>query len=225
MDAAEPLTLVALPTVLALEGLDALNADFENLKTFADGARWRAEAARISDAIGVACRKQLSRADQVRGLITNYQTTNHDRPHIAAAKIAKTEKQLSMLYAFVARLTALYEPLSERVDVTPQNATEQRSLLKDLRAQRKDIGARKPAAAASAHSAPTAAAKPNAWAGTPAQDVSADERRALRSAREAKSVPGADDVAAQKRWIVVIEQRIAWAQRFGDDTPEAAKPT
>jgi hypothetical protein len=224
--AAEPLTVLVLPDLTVFAQVDPLMADFETLRTFTDVARWGAMASHVADILEEAHRDLLARADDARALLVTYEATNGDPRHVAAARIAKTENQLTASAAVVNRLTLVYESVSERVDMTPTDAEERQLLLRDLRVEKERLLASKKAAlAAKANKRGNARSQPSGDYPSPwsMRQRVVDERRAIRQAREEDPRPQEDAVACLERQILATERRTAWAQRISQ-SPAATAP-
>ena len=108
--------------------------------------------------------------------------------------------------------------------MTPNNKKDQSALLKELRAEKKALQAEKKEIKTRAAAVRRVARVQSAQAGSSAffgiydSRLAANERRAIRRAKEAALGPHEDAVEALDRQIASVEQRITWVQRFGEAT-------
>jgi chromosome segregation ATPase len=141
------------------------------------------------------------------------------------ARIRKAEDAIQKAEEHGAEIVRTIEELGERIDLTPNNKSEQRALLKELRATKKDLGAQKREAKASMadirrDAREQASAAAPAVSSTWSRKMAAAERRAIRDAKDRALQPHEDEVSALERQIAAVERRIAWVQRFGDEEPD-----
>jgi hypothetical protein len=207
--------------------------EFLNLRTFQDVARWdaeaRAEAQRI-ETIGTAAEAELAAKRQARQAATEEFARRSFFARLFGSKqhIRALEAQEKDLARSIAMLEDWVEDLLERVDLTPDNPKEQKALLKELRAEKKELALAKKEARAEMASIRTAARQATADVGPGfgkfTRSLAADQRRSIRRNKEAMLGPRESAVAAIDRQLLALERRMAWVERFGarDDDEDGA---
>lgn len=196
---------------------------FAELRTFEDVVRWDAGARKVAWALDDEREEVGKRIEEARAVLTRYQVSNADAPHVSEARIGKALEQIARVQAFLTDTTTSIDELLERVDLTPDNAKEQRAILKSLREQRRELQTSKKEARASMADirrearAAAADAAPSPWDSSYSRKQSAEERRAIRNAKESALRPHEGQVAAIERQMIALDRRISWVQRFGDD--------
>jgi len=120
-------------------------------------------------------------------------------------------------------LEHLASQLQEAIDYTPNSLTEQKSLVKELKLQRKEIQVKKREIAATLKAIRTGARTKSANAGisksifsvyTYDPKLAAAQRRGIRFQREAALHPHEDEKAAIERQLMQIDRDIYWAEKF-----------
>jgi hypothetical protein len=188
--------------------IDALLAEFNDLKTFQDVESWDARAEKAAEEAATAGRMLTNFIEEAEKVAAEHAVILTDTPHIRAARVKKTRDLAAKIRAVVPGFLKGYELLLERVEMTPNNKKDQAALLRELRAEKKGLQARKKEIKASAASVRREARQRSANAGTshflgwPAYDsrVAAVERRNIRRAKEAALAPHEDAVEALDLW-------------------------
>lgn len=215
-------TVAAAEPLIAVPGVDDASAaaashvrGFNDLRTFDDVARWDATAGEIMDSLQASLRA-------IERLGAAMDAAIESAPEGSWARIEKTRSLVKSASSSADAMSIAFNDLAERVETTPDNKKEQAAVLRDLRAEKKELAVRKREAKASAalvrREIRTYSANlgKNDWT-TYDRRTTAATRRAIR--REAGSIvrPHEDEVAAIDRQINDLDRRIAWVARFGDE--------
>lgn len=221
---AAPPAVAFMPTEIAgLESGVALAKRFDALRTFGDVADWDRQATELLGSLEAAAEQLDAGIATAREELNGYVESTTDAPHIKTARVGKSERALSVAEKLLRGAAELHELLLERIDMTPDNPKEQRSLLKSLKAERKELQIRKKETRAAMTAVRREAriahvdAAPSAWAGRYSRKLAAQERRSIRREKESALAPHEDEMAALDRQLVTLERRIAWVERFGED--------
>jgi hypothetical protein len=179
----------------------AVREAFESLSTFQDADRWDHEAGEVAD--GLMAMANLARPEVTarREILARYVATTSDEYETKRNRAAKAQGIIDIAEGAVITLDREADSLLERIEVTPNNKKDQRTVLRGLRAEKKELAIQK-----------------RETRGEMA-DVHRETRlvRAGRAQREAAIAPHEDAVSALERQAIAIERRIAWVKRFGDE--------
>jgi hypothetical protein len=130
----------------------------------------------------------------------------------------QSRARAASLLLSVHQLGLLMNDLLERIDYTPNNETEQKALIKELRAERKELQMEKREVAAEKRAINRAAREASANAGQGFffynSKAAASERRAIRRQRAADLAPFEDQAVAIEHQIRDIDRRLVWVERF-----------
>jgi hypothetical protein len=206
-----------------LGAVEELVREFVELRTFDAVADWDRRALELAETLEQQAASLMQEISAVRAQLDDYRRDTSDALHVRAARIEGTERPLRRAGDLVAEAGRAYEELMERVDMSPDNKAEQRALLKTLRAAKKELQSEKREARAAMGDirrqarVATVAATASPWAFTISRKMAAEERRNIRRQKEAALAPHEDAAAAIERQLIVLDRRIAWVQRFGDD--------
>jgi hypothetical protein len=205
----------------AVREAKGLATHFEGLRTFDDANRFDAEAQRVAEALEAERAQATAQAGEAQRRKDELETARRALPFFKRLFSSRSQEkaaaaEIAQLVAHVAQLEEVGEVLLTMIDYTPNNAKDQKAILKELRAEKKQLQIEKKEVSTHARAIRTAARKrsADAWSIFGARVV-AEERRSIRRQKEAMLAPHENELAAIERRMLAVEKRIAWVQRFG----------
>lgn len=203
-----------------------LRFDFEHLRTFDDVHRWDHAALQVATELDHAMAHfkwqygdlalQADRSAQAHAALPFFRRIFSSRKHEHVLRV-----QASQALATANHLGAMMNDLLECIDYSPNDERERKALLKELRAERKELQLAKRGIAAQKRAIHRAAKEQSADAGRILffydSKVAASERRAIRRQRYASLAPVEDQGLAIEYQMRDLDRRIMWVERFGAD--------
>lgn len=209
-----------------MESIAVVRSKFEVLRTFEDVAKFDAWAevqmAQIDDeTLKLATLEQqcVREAEEEK---TRLQGLGWFRRLFASkTELRKREAAVQQKQRALQACAHYQDELAEMVEFTPDNAAEQKALLKQLRLQKKELQAQKKELSADMRAIRqqhrTASAEAGRFMGGFIYDrkIAATTRRELRVSREAQLRPHENMKESIDRQIRSVDRRILWTERFG----------
>lgn len=202
--------------------------EFDSLASFQDVERWDSAAGSLLDRIAAFGEESEGLGAKAEAALTKYDAETTDDPSQKRRVAQKTRQVAAEAKRQADSVESLCDELEERVELTPNSKEEQRTMLRELRAERKDLTFRKREAKAAATEVrrqarvASANAKGSVWFGhSQNRRLIAAERRDIRRAKERLVGPHESEAAAIDRQLLALDRRIAWVQRFGDEEDAA----
>ncbi len=201
-------------------------AYFEHLRTFQQVQHWDTAAAALASELEAAiaslrqqATQHVAHADQLRD--ERARLPFFKRLFASRAPERQFRGYASSLLQSAHQLGMLMNDLLERIDYTPNDETEQKLLLKELRAERKDLQLEKRELAAEKRAINRAAREASANAGHGIffydSKVAASERRAIRRQRAADLAPVENHAAYIEQQMRDLDRRLVWVELFTSD--------
>lgn len=205
-----------------------LMTEYKGLLTFADVTAWDQRASAEVEKIDGAIREAVeSIADVSRKL--ELAKKEHAEKNFIARWFSSRSVEKS-LYASIqnytvykAGLEGFALQLQEAIDFTPNSAEDKTSLLKELKARKKELQLEKREAAAAMKAIRTDARKQSSTAGNIESRIfgtvynsqsAAYERRSIRYQKESALRPHEDAKTSIERQLIQVDRDIFWAERF-----------
>lgn len=225
---AEPLVAPPGYRTDLVERMREVVARFDTLSTFQDVERWDADAVALCGQIAEEHARVDSFVEATGAAIELYRAEDDDPAPVKSARLRVTREHYDRACREADALREFYDQVMERVDMTPNTKKEQSAVLRELRADKKELQLRKREVKSAATEirrearvASANAGRPPSWMfGTYSPGVAAIERRAIRKQREAELMPHENAAAALDRQIMAIDRRINWVARFGEAEQE-----
>jgi len=196
----------------------ALNTAFAGLQQFSDAVAWDDEACVVIEAIDVAARVLDSFADDAMAAVS-VPGSPDEAPWVRASRVDRTKLAAERARIDAARLAKAADSLAVKVEHTPRDEAERRTILDELQTRRGILKAERQEAKAvvkelrrQADDAKAILKRHRRQAGW-RMDLGAS--RSWRHEREAERVVEEDELDAVRRQLEAIDERIGWLQRFG----------
>jgi hypothetical protein len=200
----------------------ALLAEFENLRTFAAAADWDGRASAEVERIVTVILALNSERGRLQSEAQQVERDKADKGFMGRmfsgrGRSKEIEQELALYQNYRIALEGLAERLQEHIDMTPNDAAERTTLMKEYKVAKKELQLAKRELGAHMRAISTEARQRSAAAGDLAvlsTKIMASQRRAIRRQKEAALAPSEDAKAAIERQLIKLERQIAWAERF-----------
>lgn len=208
-----------------LRNTQALIERYDGLKTFAAVAEWDKAAQAEVETISRAVDSVYAYERQAQADLSAAQQERQSKNAVARmfhSKSSETALQKDIEWARQRRadLEEIADQLLELIDFTPNDETDRKGLLKELRLEKKELQIQKREVAAEMKAVRTEARQASARIEPiPLRGFSkysAIDRRRIRREKESLLKPAENAKAALDRQLVAIDRRINWLERFGE---------
>lgn len=208
-----------------LNNFKSLMTEYKSLLTFEQVASWDQHAsAEVAIIVSAIQQTDSKRAELSRRLAQAQQERAEENFIARLFKGQKDEKALEQitekLSEYKTSLEGLASQLQEAIDFTPNSPEEQGTLLKELKARKKELQVKKREVAAEMKAIRTGATSQSAKAGMYLgglvydRKLAASQRRGIRYEKEAALRPHENATAAIERQILQVDRDILWVEKF-----------
>lgn len=205
-------------------GYQRLMSAIESLRSFAAVAGWDRDAQAEVDKLEGSVTAIDGEIAQTEIALSNAQQARQSKSIVAklfdsGREIKAAETKLMTLRARRQHYDELAEKLQAQIDFTPNDATEQKALVKELRQYKKELQVKKRELSAEMKEVRVAARQATARIGPSygskfVGQMNSAQRRNIRLQKEAALGPREGEQSALERQLLSTDRRILWAERF-----------
>lgn len=207
------------------EEIAGLIGQFDKLQTFADATDWDNRVQTEIEHLSNTCRTIDAEISKRQLRLQEIEQEREQKPVIARMFGGKKEERqlqrdITELEGLKASCQNLIGNLQSRVDITPNNAEDQRRLLNELRLEKAELQIKKRALNARIREINVEARQktadiPNTLTGViGGSKYRAATRRSIRYNKEARLAPHEDEKSSIERELIHLEKDTVWEQKF-----------